>query len=220
MNRLTVSVIAALTLTACASTAVSEVATVAEAPVEEAAEVIEPEAEIVEEDQESPVEESEPLPALPNLGPAPELQNEVWLNVDGPLRLAELRGNVVLLEMWTFGCYNCRNVLPSLKEWHYEYSDDGLVIIGNHYPEFQYEHELENLEQAIVDLEIPYAVAQDNERQTWGAYHNRYWPTLYLIDKWGNIRYSHIGEGKYAETERAIQALLAEEYTDDGETGG
>jgi hypothetical protein len=103
-------------------------------------------------------------------------------------------------------------VIPSLREWHYEYADDGLVTIGNHYPEFQYEHDLDNLKQAIIDLDIPYAVAQDNNRATWGAYHNRYWPTLYLIDKWGNIRYTHIGEGRYAETEAAIQTLLAEEY--------
>jgi len=147
---------------------------------------------------------------LPNLGPAPELENEIWLNTDGPLRLADLRGKVVLLDMWTFGCYNCKNVIPSLRGWHEKYNDQGLVVIGNHYPEFAYEEDLGNLKQALVDLDIPYAVAQDNDRQTWGAYHNRYWPTLYLIDKKGNIRYTHIGEGAYEKTEAAIVALLSE----------
>lgn len=103
-------------------------------------------------------------------------------------------------------------MIPSLREWHYRYEPQGLVIIGNHYPEFNYERKLGNLQQAIIDLDIPYAVAQDNDRKTWSAYNNRYWPTLYLIDKRGNIRYVHIGEGRYAETEAAIQALLAEEY--------
>jgi len=84
------------------------------------------------------------------------------------------------------------------------------VIIANHYPEFSYERKLENLEKALQDLDIPYAVAQDNDGTTWRAYRNRYWPTLYLIDKQGEIRYIHIGEGRYAETEAAIQALLAE----------
>jgi thiol-disulfide isomerase/thioredoxin len=147
---------------------------------------------------------------LENMGPAPELHNEVWLNTDAPLRLADLRGKVVLLEMWTFGCINCKNVIPSLVGWHEKYSDEGLVIIGNHYPEFSYEADLDNLKDAIVRLEIPYAVAQDNDRATWGAYHNRYWPTLYLIDKSGDIRYVHIGEGAYASTEAAIVQLLNE----------
>lgn len=97
-----------------------------------------------------------------------------------------------------------------MREWHEKYSDDGLVIIGNHYPEFSYEEDLDNLKEAIVRLDIPYAVAQDNERATWGAYNNRYWPTLYLIDKNGDIRYVHIGEGAYAKTEAAINALLNE----------
>ncbi|HLF87961.1 MAG TPA: redoxin domain-containing protein [Anaerolineales bacterium] len=149
---------------------------------------------------------------LPNLGPAPELENEIWLNTSEPLRLANLRGKVVLLDMWTFGCINCRNVIPSLRGWHNEYKDRGLVVIGNHYPEFSYEEDLGLLKQALVELDVPYAVAQDNDRLTWGAYNNRYWPTLYLIDKNGNLRYTHIGEGRYAETEAAIVALLNEPY--------
>jgi thiol-disulfide isomerase/thioredoxin len=149
---------------------------------------------------------------LSDLGPAPELTNEVWLNVDTPLRLADLRGKVVLLEMWTFGCINCQHVMPSLKEWHARYKEEGLVIIGNHYPEFSYEADLANLKQAVKQDEIEYAVTQDNNGDTWKAYQNHYWPTLYLIDKQGHIRYVHIGEGNYQETETNIKALLAETY--------
>jgi len=83
-------------------------------------------------------------------------------------------------------------------------------VIGNHFPEFKYEQDLDNLKQAVADLDIPYAVAQDNQGETWRAYNNRYWPTLYLIDKNGHLRYVHIGEGAYTDTENAIQALLAE----------
>jgi len=99
-----------------------------------------------------------------------------------------------------------------LREWHNAYKDQGLVVIGNHYPEFAHEHDLENLKNALVRLEITYPVAQDNDGTTWRAYKNRYWPSLYLIDKRGQIRYTHIGEGAYAETEAAIQMLLAEPY--------
>lgn len=149
---------------------------------------------------------------LPDLGPAPELTNDIWLNTESPLRLADLRGKVILLEMWTFGCINCQNVMPSLKQWHGKYKDQGLVVIGNHYPEFSFEEDLENLKEAIARNEIEYAVAQDNDGVTWRAYQNRYWPTLYLIDKQGHIRYVHIGEGRYKETEENIQGLLEENY--------
>lgn len=97
-----------------------------------------------------------------------------------------------------------------MREWHEKYSPEGLVVIGNHYPEFKYEEDLGNLKKAVSDLNILYPVAQDNDGDTWRAYKNRYWPTIYLIDKQGHIRYLHIGEGQYTETESAIQALLAE----------
>lgn len=154
------------------------------------------------------------LASLPDLGPAPELRNDTWLNVDSPLRLADLRGKVVLLEMWTFGCINCQNVMPALKEWHSNYQDQGLVIIGNHFPEFSYEKDLAHLNDAIARFDIEYAVAQDNDGATWRAYRNHYWPTLYLIDKQGHIRYVHIGEGRYKETEENIKTLLEEEYAE------
>jgi thiol-disulfide isomerase/thioredoxin len=145
-----------------------------------------------------------------DLGPAPELTGNTWINTSAPLRLADLRGKVVLLDMWTFDCINCLNVIPSLREWHKKYAREGLVVIGNHFPEFNYERPLDNLKQAVVDLNVPYPVVQDNEGLNWRAYKNLYWPTLYLIDHQGHIRYINIGEGNYAETETAIQTLLAE----------
>ena len=150
---------------------------------------------------------------LRDYGPAPELHDSVWLNSDRALRLADLRGKVVLLEMWTFGCINCIRTIPYVREWHETYADEGLVVIGNHYPEFSFEHDLNNLKDSLIRLDIPYPVIQDNDRETWRAYNNRFWPTIYLIDKQGHLRYQHIGEGRYATTEAAIQALLAEEYT-------
>jgi len=150
--------------------------------------------------------------SLPDLGQAPELTNNIWLNVDAPLRLADLRGKVVLLEMWTFDCINCQHVIPSLKDWNSKYKDQGLVIIGNHYPEFSFEADLNHLKDAVKQNQIEYAVAQDNDGTTWQAYHNQYWPTIYLIDKRGHIRYVHIGEGSYKETDQNIKALLNEAY--------
>ncbi len=150
--------------------------------------------------------------SLPDLGLAPELTNTTWLNVDAPLRIADLRGKVVIVEMWTFGCINCQHVMPSLKEWHSRYKEQGLVIIGNHFPEFGYEANLDNLKNAVAQNGIEYAVAQDNNGDTWQAYNNHYWPALYLIDKNGHIRYVHIGEGRYKETEENIKALLEEPY--------
>jgi len=152
------------------------------------------------------------LASLPDLGLAPELTNDTWLNVDAPLRLANLRGKVVIVEMWTFGCINCQHVIPSLKEWYSKYQDQGLVIIGNHFPEFSYERDLNNVKDAVARYGIEYPVAQDNDGVTWRAYENNYWPALYLIDKQGHIRYVHIGEGNYKETEQNIKALLQEPY--------
>ena len=150
--------------------------------------------------------------SLPDLGPAPELKNSTWLNTEQPLKLAGLRGKVVGIEMWTFACINCQHVMPYLKDWHARYEDQGFVLIGNHFPEFSYEADLSNLKQAIATDGILYPVAQDNDGDTWNSYNNNYWPSLYLIDKRGRIRYVHIGEGAYDEIEANIQSLLAEPY--------
>ncbi len=151
--------------------------------------------------------------SLPDLGVAPELTNSIWLNTPAPLRLADLRGKVVGLEMWTFDCINCQHVMPSLKGWYAKYKDQGFVLIGNHYPEFGFEADLNNLKQAVAQDGIQYPVAQDNQGATWNAYHNMYWPALYLIDKRGHIRYVHFGEGSYDEIEANIKTLLAEPYS-------
>jgi thiol-disulfide isomerase/thioredoxin len=150
--------------------------------------------------------------SLPDLGPAPELNNKTWLNTAAPLHLADLHGKVVGVEMWTFGCINCQHVMPHLKDWYAKYHDQGFVLIGNHFPEFSYEADLANLKKAVAENGIQYPVAQDNDGTTWNAYNNMYWPSLYLIDKRGRIRYVHIGEGAYDEIEGNIKSLLAEAY--------
>jgi thiol-disulfide isomerase/thioredoxin len=151
-------------------------------------------------------------PPLTDLGPAPELSNQTWLNSDRPLRLADLHGKVVLLEFWTFECINCQHTIPYLNAWYSKYSPQGLVVIGDHYPEYPEEAVYQNLQQAIRQLGIHYPVAQDNQGTTWNGYDNMYWPSIYLIDKRGHIRYNRIGEGGYSDTEAAIQTLLAEAY--------
>jgi hypothetical protein len=101
-------------------------------------------------------------------------------------------------------------VIPWVREWYEKYEGDDFTVIGMHYPEFGYEEEYENVLEATMDLGVAYPVALDNDGRTWRAYQQRYWPTRYLIDKAGRIRYKHIGEGAYGETERHIRALIAE----------
>jgi thiol-disulfide isomerase/thioredoxin len=186
---------------------VEEAAAMAEAVSDNEEQVMPEEASVVEA---GPTEaQLQLLAGLENQGMPPELFNEVWLNSE-PLKLADLHGKVVIVEFWTFACYNCKNVVPSLREWHQKYADEGLVIIGVHTPEFGFEREIENVKQALVDQDIPYAVAIDNDWQTWRAYNNRYWPAKYFVDKAGNLRHIHIGEGRYEQQEEIIQALLAE----------
>ncbi|MFZ0544051.1 MAG: thioredoxin-like domain-containing protein [Candidatus Promineifilaceae bacterium] len=151
-----------------------------------------------------------PATLVPDFGPAPEIENEVWINSDTPLPLASLRGKVVLIEFWTFGCINCQHVLPWLDEWYEKYNGDDFTIVSVHYPEFNYEEDVDNVRDATVRLGVDYPVAIDNDGKTWRAYEQHYWPTRYLVDKNGNIRYKHIGEGAYAETEALIQTLMTE----------
>lgn len=131
-----------------------------------------------------------------------------WFNSD-PLTLEQLRGQVVLIDFWTYSCINCQRTFPYLKSWWAKYRDKGLVIIGVHSPEFEFEKDPDNLRQAIADFGLTYPVVQDNNFATWRAYNNRYWPAKYLIDKDGRIRYTHFGEGDYDETEIMIQKLLS-----------
>ena len=154
----------------------------------------------------------EQLNLLKNLrsqGAAPELSNQVWLN-SPPLKLADLRGKVVVVDFWTFDCINCIHVTPALKDWYSKYQDKGLVIIGVHSPEFDYEKDLSNVKDAVARLGVTYPVAIDNDFRTWEAYRNQYWPAMYFVDKAGQLRHVHIGEGDYEYSEQVIRALLAE----------
>ena len=132
-----------------------------------------------------------------------------WINSE-PLKIEQLRGKVVLVDFWTYTCINCIRTLPYLKEWDKKYRDQGLVIVGVHTPEFDFEKKYDNVLKAVNDYQLKYAVAQDNNYATWSVYQNRYWPHKFLIDIDGYIRYDHIGEGNYDETEKMIQLLLKE----------
>ncbi|HET6889521.1 MAG TPA: redoxin domain-containing protein [Pyrinomonadaceae bacterium] len=143
---------------------------------------------------------------------APELASGEWINSE-PLKLKDLRGRVVLIEFWTFGCINCRNSLPFVESWHDRYREKGLTVIGVHSPEFAEERIVENLRRQVVSLGINYPVVSDNDYQTWNAYDVVAWPTTFLLDKQGRIRWMRVGEGKYDETEGVIQKLLAEKET-------
>jgi cytochrome c biogenesis protein CcdA/thiol-disulfide isomerase/thioredoxin len=157
--------------------------------------------------------EANPAAPLPVLGTAPEFtDNQRWFNTPGerPLTLEGLRGRVVLIDFWTYTCINCIRTLPYLKAWDQRYRDRGLTIVGVHTPEFPFEREAGNVEDAIAQSGLEYPVAQDNEYGTWNAHGNQYWPAKYLIDARGQVRYVHFGEGEYGETEKAIRELLAE----------
>lgn len=141
---------------------------------------------------------------------APELiPGGVWFN-SNPLKLADLKGKVVIIDFWTYSCINCQRTLPYLRQWYERYKDKGLVIIGVHSPEFEFEKNESNVRKAIVDFQLKYPIMQDNNFDTWRAYNNRYWPAKYFIDKDGYIRYTHFGEGAYDESEKVIQELLKE----------
>ena len=127
-----------------------------------------------------------------------------------PISLADLKDKVILVDFWTYSCINCIRTIPHLNEWYDKYSDKGLVIVGIHTPEFDFEKNTENVKSAIEKFGIKYPVLQDNDKETWNEYDNKYWPRKYLVDDEGYIRYDHIGEGAYPETEKVIQALLSE----------
>ena len=147
--------------------------------------------------------------SLPYLFEAPEFTGlENWINSDPIESIEDLRGKVVLVDFWTYSCINCIRTLPYIEAWHEKYADDGLVIIGIHAPEFQFEQKPENVRKAVEEFGLTYPVVQDNDFKTWRAYNNHYWPAKYLIDQNGVVRYTHFGEGKYEETEKYITELL------------
>jgi thiol-disulfide isomerase/thioredoxin len=130
-----------------------------------------------------------------------------WLN-SGPLSITDLRGKVVLVDFWTYGCINCRRTLPYVTKLYDTYKERGLVVVGVHTPESPFEKVIGNVRTAIERHGIKYPVAQDNDYATWNAYHNQYWPAQYIIDQNGKIVFEHTGEGQYDEIERTIQKLL------------
>ena len=141
---------------------------------------------------------------------APDLSGiSGWINTD-EFTLASLRGEVVLIDFWTYTCVNCLRTLPYLREWHEKYADLGLNIVGVHTPEFEFEKDFDNVLAAVEQHDLGWRMAQDNDFRTWRSYNNRYWPAKYLIDHEGVIRYRHFGEGRYDETEEWIRDLLEE----------
>jgi len=139
----------------------------------------------------------------------PEFQGiSQWLN-SAPLNVAVFKGNVVLVQFWTFACINCQRTLPYITRWHRQYAAQGLRVVGVHTPEFPFERDVNDVERALKLHQITYPVPLDNEYKTWDAYQNGYWPHLFLADRQGFLRYDHIGEGAYDETEQTIRKLLA-----------
>jgi thiol-disulfide isomerase/thioredoxin len=130
-----------------------------------------------------------------------------WFN-SAPLKLADLRGKVVLVNFWTYGCVNCVNTLPHVTELYAKYKDRGFVVVGIHTPEFPFERSASNVLTALKRHGITYPVAQDNDSQTWNAYRNRYWPAQYIVDQKGKIVFQHDGEGQYEQIERTVAGLL------------
>lgn len=147
---------------------------------------------------------------LPLEGEFPSLGGATgWLNSQ-PLTAADLRGNVVLISFWTYTCINWLRSLPYVRAWAEKYKDRGLMVIGVHTPEFEFEHNLANVRRAAEELRVEYPIAIDNDYAIWRAFNNSYWPALYFIDAQGQIRYHHFGEGEYEMSEMVLQQLLAE----------
>jgi thiol-disulfide isomerase/thioredoxin len=147
---------------------------------------------------------------LPVEGVMPEFKGIAsWIN-GLPMTKAGLAGKVVLVDFWTYSCVNCIRTLPYLNGWHNAYADKGLVVIGIHTPEFEFEKDPENVKKAAARFGVEYPIALDNDYAMWNAYSNRYWPAHYFIDGKGNVRYHHFGEGGYEHSEAVIRSLLKE----------
>lgn len=147
------------------------------------------------------------LPVIDH-GPLPSLDIGNGFADAKPLRAADLKGKVVLYDFWTFSCVNCVRTLPYVEAWQTRYAQDGLVIVGVHSPEFDFEKVHHNVEAAIKKLHVNYPVVFDDDMNIWNAFHNQYWPAKYLADRDGDVRYVHFGEGAYDEAEDAIRVLL------------
>lgn len=150
-----------------------------------------------------------PTPLLAQTcAPAPDINGTgPWFN-SPPLNLDKLKGKVVLVEFWTFGCYNCRNVMPYVNQWHDRYAKQGLVVVGVHTPEFAHEADPKQVKNYLTENNVTHPVVMDNDYAIWKRWNNRYWPAMYLLNKSGEVCYRHFGEGRYADTEARIQRLL------------
>jgi thiol-disulfide isomerase/thioredoxin len=150
------------------------------------------------------------LGAAPSSQPLPSLDGAIaWINSPS-LDAKALRGKVVLVDFWTYSCINCLRTLPYVRAWSQKYAPHGLVVIGAHTPEFDFEHSIANVQRAVNDLGIGYPVAVDSRQILWNAFGARAWPTFYFVDAEGRIRYRQLGEGRYDQAERMIQQLLRE----------
>jgi thiol-disulfide isomerase/thioredoxin len=151
-----------------------------------------------------------PAVQLPVEGRMPSLDRTTgWLN-SPPLTAAELRGRVVLVNFWTYTCINWLRTLPYVRAWADKYKDNGLTVIGVHTPEFDFEHDLDNVRREVKDLGVDYPVATDNDYAIWTAFDNHYWPAFYFVDAQGQIRHHRFGEGDYQMSEMVLQQLLTE----------
>ena len=147
--------------------------------------------------------------SLPKHFKAPEFRGLTnWINSRGYRSMHDLKGKVVLIDFWTFDCINCIHTLPHVQKWHETYTDQGLVVLGIHAPEFKYERKPVNVIKAVKKYGLTYPVALDNGFHLWRAYKNRYWPAFYLVDSQGMVRFMHFGEGNYKAIEAAIVHLL------------
>jgi thiol-disulfide isomerase/thioredoxin len=156
------------------------------------------------------MESARPVVDLPVEGQLPSLSGATgWLN-SPRLTAADLRGKVVLVDFWTYTCINWLRTLPYVRAWAERYKDHGLVVIGVHTPEFDFEHDLDSVRRAATDLQVDYPIAIDNDYAIWDAFDNRYWPALYFVDAQGRIRHHRFGEGDYERSETTMQRLLTD----------
>jgi thiol-disulfide isomerase/thioredoxin len=146
---------------------------------------------------------------LPVLRKAPDALDagRGWLN-SKPLSASALKGKVVVYDFWTYSCVNCVRTLPYLEAWHERYAKDGLVVVGVHSPEFDFEKIHNNVQAAVKKLGVTYPVVLDDDMDIWNAFGNQYWPAKYITDRRGNVRFNHFGEGEYDDTETVIRVLL------------
>jgi len=142
--------------------------------------------------------------------PAPAISGKHWINSE-PLSWDKLNGKVVLVEFWTFECYNCKHVEPHVKEWYQQFHPKGFQVVAVHSPEFERERDINNVRDYVNKQNIPYPVVIDNDFAIWQRFSNRYWPAMYLVDKSGTIRHRFVGEGNYSFIAKKIQELLAEQ---------